>query len=290
MIKVIASDLDGTLLSTNHVLNQVTAEAILKAQAAGIRFVVATGRDYMGAIRTFEGHEIDCDWIVASGAEIRDNCGNILQSIPMRHEDFPVILDKVKDLNVHIRFCVTGADYVIGNEAEVMEALKEEAKLFLSLKDGENIEDNKEFKVIKQRMRCVESLEALLETGLPIYKVFISSPDISQIELANERLSDIPGIASASSFVTNVELTDERAQKGPIIKQYIEERGYQMDEVMVLGDSLNDYSMISMDFGATVAMENAMDEIKEMAKYITKSNAENGVAYVIEQLLEKQGR
>ena len=58
-----------------------------------------------------------------------------------------------------------------------------------------------------------------------------------------------------------------------------------MYEVMVLGDSLNDYSMISMDFGATVAMGNAVPEIKEAAKYITKSNNEFGVAYAIDQVL-----
>ena len=65
-----------------------------------------------------------------------------------------------------------------------------------------------------------------------------------------------PKIAVASSFESNVEITDARAQKGPILKEYIESLGYTMDEVMVLGDSLNDYSMMSMDFGATVAMGN----------------------------------
>lgn len=80
------------------------------------------------------------------------------------------------------------------------------------------------------------------------------------------------------------------AQKGPVLKEYIEALGYTMDEVMVLGDSLNDYSMISMDFGATVAMENAVPEIKKAAKYITKSNNEFGVAYAINQVLEHQGK
>ena len=59
-----------------------------------------------------------------------------------------------------------------------------------------------------------------------------------------------------------------------------------MDQVMVLGDSLNDYSMFSLDFGATVAMENATPEIKEIAKYVTKSNREDGVAYAIDKMLE----
>ncbi len=48
---------------------------------------------------------------------------------------------------------------------------------------------------------------------------------------------------------------------------------------MVFGDSLNDYSMLSMDFGATVAMENADEEVKRVSKYVTKSNEDLGVAY-----------
>ena len=59
---------------------------------------------------------------------------------------------------------------------------------------------------------------------------------------------------------------------------------------MVLGDSLNDYSMISMDFGATVAMGNAVPEIKNAAKYITKTNNEFGVAYAVDEVLKKQGK
>ncbi|HEX3022690.1 MAG TPA: HAD hydrolase family protein, partial [Lachnospiraceae bacterium] len=76
------------------------------------------------------------------------------------------------------------------------------------------------------------------------------------------------------------------AQKGIALKEYIESLGYRMDEVMVLGDSMNDYSMLSMDFGATVAMENAMDRIKEVSKYITKTNDEDGVAYAIQKVLD----
>ena len=58
---------------------------------------------------------------------------------------------------------------------------------------------------------------------------------------------------------------------------------------MVFGDSLNDYSMLSMDFGATVAMENADDEVKQVSKYVTTSNEDLGVAFTIHDLLIKQG-
>ena len=49
---------------------------------------------------------------------------------------------------------------------------------------------------------------------------------------------------------------------------------------------MNDYSMLSMDFGATIAMENGAKRAKEAAKYVTRSNEEDGVAYVIEELLK----
>ena len=104
--------------------------------------------------------------------------------------------------------------------------------------------------------------------------VYLAQPPLYKLE-KNKKL------AVASSFKTNLEITAVEAQKGPVLKQYIESLGYTMDEVMVLGDSLNDYSMLSMDFGATVAMENAMPEVKTVSKYITKSNEEFGVAYAI---------
>ena len=83
------------------------------------------------------------------------------------------------------------------------------------------------------------------------------SHDLELVRRVTKHLEKNPKIAVASSFESNVEITDARAQKGPILKEYIESLGYTMDEVMVLGDSLNDYSMMSMDFGATVAMGNA---------------------------------
>ena len=118
-----------------------------------------------------------------------------------------------------------------------------------------------------------------------MYKIFIFAEDVELLGKLSDELRENPAIAVASSFVYNQEITAVEAQKGPVLKEYIESLGYTMDEVMVLGDSMNDYSMISMDFGATVAMGNAVPEIKEAAKYITKSNKEFGVAYAIDQVL-----
>ena len=114
------------------------------------------------------------------------------------------------------------------------------------------------------------------------------SNDLEKLRKIEAELQKLPNLAIASSFENNLEITDRKAQKGIVLKEYIESLGYTMEEVMVFGDSMNDYSMLSMDFGATVAMENGMEKVKEVAKYITKSNAEDGVAHAIEELLKNR--
>ena len=74
------------------------------------------------------------------------------------------------------------------------------------------------------------------------------------------------------------------AQKGFILAKVVEKMGIKRDEVMVIGDSFNDYSMFT-EFPESFAMENAVPEIKEVAKYITDTNDNAGVAKAIYKIL-----
>lgn len=71
MIKVIASDMDGTLLGNDHKVAPETLKAIHEACDAGIRFMIATGRNFKGAMEELKETDIVCDYIVGSGAEVR---------------------------------------------------------------------------------------------------------------------------------------------------------------------------------------------------------------------------
>ena len=137
------------------------------------------------------------------------------------------------------------------------------------------------YRRIVENTKIISEFQELEESQVSVYKVFLYSNDLEMLARISKKLEKNKKLAVASSFKTNLEITAVEAQKGPVLKQYIESLGYTMDEVMVLGDSLNDYSMLSMDFGATVAMENAMPQVKTVSKYITKSNEEFGVAYAI---------
>lgn len=286
MIKVIASDMDGTLLDVDHRLNHRTAEAIRKAYRAGIRFILATGREFQGAIRALAGEEIVCDYILNSGAEVRNEKQEVLFSKVMNPEDCRAVYEILKNYQVSYLFSAYGADYCIGDEQEIEKNIIEHIYTFNQSIPLEKIKESETYQTLMEKTVAVENFDELVKKGDRLRKVFIFSNNLEELGKLKNELKKLPNVDVSSSFYNNLEVTDISAQKGPVLKAYIESLGYTMDEVMVFGDSLNDYSMMSMDFGATVAMGNADEEIKKAAKYVTKSNAEDGVAYTIEELLK----
>ena len=84
MIKVIASDMDGTLLGNDHKPAPETLAAVKEACSAGIRFMICTGRNFPGAMNELEGADLICDYIVGSGAEVR-NPGRGRKDDPCQH-------------------------------------------------------------------------------------------------------------------------------------------------------------------------------------------------------------
>ena len=86
MIKVIASDMDGTLLGDDHRIAPETLAAVRRACDAGIRFMVATGRNFPGAMEELKGTELTCDYVVSSGAEVRNPQQEVVKSTPISIE------------------------------------------------------------------------------------------------------------------------------------------------------------------------------------------------------------
>lgn len=289
MIKVIASDMDGTLLGEDHKIAPETLSAIKEACDAGIRFMICTGRNFPGAMNELEGADLTCDYIVGSGAEVRDPRQQVVRSTAISPRLCREIYETVRKYPISVTFCTDGDDYRIGTEEEVEESLIRQIQAFHLNRCRDEIRDTELYQRMKRNTRVISGIEELEKAGLPVYKLFLFSGDLEMLDKIRRELEKNQEIAVSSSFENNLEITDVKAQKGPVLKEYIESLGYTMDEVMALGDSLNDYSMLSMDFGATVAMENAVPEIRRVAKYTTRSNVEFGVAYAIRELLRHQG-
>lgn len=288
MIRVIASDMDGTLLDKDHKISERNVKAVKDAVNAGIRFIIATGRSFEQAIHVLEGTGIECDYIVYSGAEIRNSKQEILKRSVMNLQDCRMVYEILKEYDLMYLFGAEDVDYCIGSTKDREKELVRHILTFNPNMTEKEARESELFQFFLSKTKVVADFEELIASGVDIIKIFAAADDLNMLKEIHERLQVNSNLAIASSFENNIEITDVKAQKGSSLKYYIEALGYSMDEVMVLGDSMNDYSMISMDFGATVAMENGAKEIKDTAKYITKSNEEDGVAYCIEELLKKQ--
>ena len=144
MIKVIASDMDGTLLGDDHKLAPRTVQAIRRACDAGVRFMVATGRDMNGVLQELDGTGLVCDYIVGSGAEVRDPRQNIISRVQMDTGVCGEIYDVLRQYPVSTIFMTGECDYSIGTPETLEEDLRKNLQVFFSdLTMEEILEDRK---------------------------------------------------------------------------------------------------------------------------------------------------
>ena len=132
------------------------------------------------------------------------------------------------------------------------------------------------------RIKYVSDFKDLLEKpDFEAMKFVAFHPDGPKVfKHIREEIGKMGDLIVTASSSTNIEINNIKAQKGIALMDYARLQGYQPNEVMAIGDNLNDESMIRMA-GVGVAMENAAPEIKKIANFITKSNNNNGVAYAI---------
>ena len=130
MIKVIASDMDGTLLGDDHKVAPRTLEAIHKAQEKGLRFMIATGRNFRSAMEQLEQLDLECDYILASGAEVRNEKREVISSKPISMEICEEIIEAIKPFPISVIYCTDEYDYRIGTPKAIEESIIKQIELF----------------------------------------------------------------------------------------------------------------------------------------------------------------
>ena len=285
MIKLIASDMDGTLLNGDHMISEENLKAIRKAQEMGRHFTIVTGRDY-GAVKSYlEECNLKCECILSNGAEYRDVNGNVIESVYMNKESVKIAFDILNEAGLCIQLMTNNGSYITNKESD-KKAIIDRFKLFNPTMTEEEV---KKFvvKFHKERgMKEIDNIYEILESDVEVLKIVTFDNDEKLIaELKDKLRESTSDLAVASTFSNDIEISDIKAQKGLILAKTIKKMGIDKSEVIVLGDSFNDYSMFT-EFENSYAMENAIPEIKEIAKYITDTNNNDGVAKAIYKALE----
>ena len=287
MIKLIASDMDGTLLNHNHKIPKENVELINYAKNQGIEFVVATGRAYYEALPALNEENINCDVISFNGGIVYDKNSNIISITPMLPKDLYYTIEILKSFDISYQLYTKNTIYTTSIETDI------NAYIDLIRSNGyepdvEHLRAEAQQKLDVGYITEVENIELYLnEKENPPIKIIAISNDISKLENATKLLSENINISVTSSGANNIEIMHKNATKGEALKEIAKIYGINLENTVAIGDNLNDQAMLDI-VGYSVAMKNGNTILKEQAKYVTeKTNSEGGVADTIFKLIEQ---
>lgn len=290
MIKLIASDMDGTLLDHNHKIPKENVKLINFAKNQGIKFVVATGRAYYEALPALNEENINCDVISFNGGIVYDKNGNIISITPMLPKDLYYTIEILKSFDISYQLYTKNTIYTTSIETDI------NAYIDLIRSNGyepdvEHLRAEAQQKLDLGYITEVDNIELYLnEEENPPIKIIAISNDISKLENATKLLSENVNISVTSSGANNIEIMHKNATKGEALKEIAKIYGINLENAVAIGDNLNDQAMLDI-VGYSVAMKNGNTILKEQAKYVTeKTNSEGGVADTIFKLIEQNNK
>ena len=269
-VKLLALDLDGTLLNSQKELTPRTRDALYAAAEAGVEIVPTTGRFFTGMPEVIQKLPFLHYAITINGAQVYDIRAEKAVSraeIPLETalrvleylDGFPVIYDCYQD-----------------NWGWMTRSMQETAAAFIPFEYA--------LRMVRELRTPIDELKAYLrEQNRGVQKLQLFTPDDA---LRGRLLTDLaerfPCLSVSTSMPCNIEINDAHANKGEAIASLTAYLGLPMAATMAIGDGLNDRSMIRMA-GLGVAMANAYPEILAIADEITASCDEDGAALAIER-------
>lgn len=277
-IKLIALDLDGTLLDSNGIISNKTCDAIKEAVKRGIEIVLATGRNIgliCEEIKAIDGIRYAITSNGAAVIDIREE--RVIFSNFINLDILKRIIDLIKNYPIVIELYADGHAYVdkdVFDNPEKYNLNENQIHLMsynhiLIDKFFDLIDESKDINWIK----CVEKI------NIPFLNEDIKKKVLKS--LSNE----FDELKITSSGKDNIEINISSANKGNGLEKLVNILGIRLEEVAAIGDNNNDIEMIERS-GLGIAMGNAIDEIKNKAGYVTVDNDKNGAAEAIIKILD----
>ena len=264
-IRILALDLDGTLLDSEKRLSEVNRKALAAAAAKGLLVVPTTGRFFGMMPPAVRDLPFVRYAITVNGAQVYDretDTAIVREELPLAQaleimrflDGFDVIYDCYQD-----------------NWGRMTRAMQEKAEEYAQCPHY--------VKMIREFRKPYPDLkEYLAEQGRDVQKIMLFARDPA---VRDRILADIQthfdDLAVSTSTFNNLEINTATAHKGRAIERFAAHFGWTLANCMAFGDGLNDLTMVRMA-GVGVAMANAAPEVREAADYVTLSNDDDGVA------------
>lgn len=271
MYRLVAVDLDGTLLDSNKKLSEKNKKAVRLAQEKGVKVVVCSGRVFAGARMVAAEAGITGPLIACNGAVIKDmGTGELLYSNPMKTEDFLKVVDICHNRNIYFHTYIGDTMYT--------EQLEYSSKLYGEI----NNRIAKNFGIYIQAV--INARDIIEQKNDQISKIVVISKDLNLLHETRKEVEKINTVSVMSSGKDNFEVVNSGVSKGFALRFLCGKLGITGEETIAIGDNENDYSMLKFA-GLGIAMGNAERAIKDICGYITLSNDESGVYEAIQKFI-----
>lgn len=268
-IRLIALDLDGTVFNDQKEITPSTLEAIRAALQKGITVLPATGRTVTGVPKAFLEIPGVRYALTSNGASVVDlQTGEKLVSLPFDMEQAERAFDVLEDYGGMLSIFIDGESYTTtANAQDSLSMVPENLREYFRSTRNE-----------------VPDMHAMMEAHpREIEKFSILYPTEAQRDAAWQAVAKAcPQLEITSSIERNMELNAPGVSKGRGLMALAERLGLARDQVMAVGDSGNDLTMLEAA-GLGVAMGNATREVRHAADVITADNNHDGVAEAIEK-------
>ena len=278
-IRIIALDLDGTLLDSEKRLSEVNRAALARAAEKGVLIVPTTGRFFGMMPPAVRDLPFVRYAITINGAQVYD-----------RETDTAIVRDEIPlDMALGVMEVLDRFDVIYDcyrqNWGWMTAALQEKAADYAT--------NEHYLKMVREFRKPVPELKAHLKATAndgDVQKIMLFARNTQVSGLSSQVLDAIrlelaarfPEIKVTSSTWNNIELNIRTAHKGNALKRFAEHLGLGLANCMAFGDGMNDFTMVEAA-GLGVAMANAEPEVKRVAKWIAPSNDDDGVAAGLEE-------
>ena len=271
-IRVIATDMDGTLLDPKGQLDLPRLEKILdKLDQRGIRFVIATGNE-IHRMRQLLGHLAErVVLVVANGARIFEN-NELIQAQTWDDAMVDRALAHFKGRECQDQFVVTAMNGGFVKEGTVFTELDK----FMT---PEMIEK------LYQRMNFVDEFDSSLFGGVLKMSMVVGEERLDSVLQEVNDLFD-GRVRAVSSGYGCIDILQDGIHKAWGLVELLKRWNLKPEQIMAFGDSENDIEMLELA-GISYAMENAEEAVKRVATKVAPANSQAGVYQVLENWLEK---
>ena len=257
-MKIIVSDLDGTLLDENSKITDYTRETIKTLNRLGVEFIIATGRGEASAIRFKNQLGINTYIICNNGANIYDKNENM-------------IFEKV--ISKEITY-------------ELLKLLREEKINYNCFFHEDFYRDEYDKTDYSKRTGFREHILGDLNTCSELNKIIIVDEEEIILNLSKKLKDNFSHLVEITiSDSTCVDIAPKGCSKGNALEILAKTLNFNMDKIIAFGDAENDLDMLKKA-GHPVVMENAQVVVKKFIKNRAEKNSENGVAKYLENYFQ----